>query len=89
MKVKDLVEILSKFPSEAEVIIHKDVDEYGYGHIEKIVPGIFELTKYGNDFYPYQGIMLNAAQVRSVCLEAEKHKKPEHKELDNPPPKKH
>lgn len=89
MKVKELIRFLSEFPEEAEVVIFKDVDEYGYGSLKSITPGVFETTDYGNDFYPHQGILLNSGQIKSVCLEAEECKRPVREELDKSPPDKH
>lgn len=68
MKVKNLIEILQKFNPEAEVIIHRDCQNYGYGFIDKIKTGVFELTEYGNDFWPDQDMVVSPAQVRSICI---------------------
>jgi hypothetical protein len=77
MKVKDLIEFLSRCPQDADIVIEKDIDENGFDYLDHIIPGIFELTDYGNDFYPEQGMLLNSAQVRAVCLVAAKTKNPE------------
>lgn len=71
MKVRDLIDILQSYPAEAEVVISKDVDEFGWAHVDKIIPGVFKLTEYGNDFFPYEKITINKEEISSVCLKAE------------------
>lgn len=71
MKIKDLIDILTKFNPEAEVVIHKDVDEYGYSHLTNIIPGIFKLTDYGGDFFPHQQMIVLRDEVQAICLVAE------------------
>jgi hypothetical protein len=67
MKAKELAAILLQHP-EADVIIHRDCQNYGFGYPDKIIPGIFELTNYGNDFWANQVVITNKAQVRAICI---------------------
>lgn len=68
MKVSNLIELLEKYNPEAEIIVHRDCQNYGFGFIDKIITGVFELTDFGNDFVPDQAIIVNPAQVRAVCI---------------------
>lgn len=68
MKNGELIDILSKFNPDAEVVIFREVANYGYGKVLRIVPGIYEKTDYGNDFYPDQRLILSGSQIRSICL---------------------
>ncbi len=68
MKVGKLIELLRQYSPEAELIIHRDCQNYGFGYIDKIITGVFELTDYGNDFLPDQRLIVNPAQVKAVCL---------------------
>lgn len=71
MKVKELVEYLSRINPEAEVIIHRDVDNYGFGLLDKIQVGLFSETDYGNDFYLDQRLVVNPKEVKAVCFVAQ------------------
>lgn len=68
MKVKDLLALLTKLNPEAEVIIHRDCQNYGFGFIDRVRTGVFEKTDYGNDFYPDQEMIIHPAQVKSICI---------------------
>lgn len=68
MKVHQLLDLLQKLNPEADIIIHRDCQNYGFGIIDKIETGVFEPTEYGNEFWPDQKLVVNPAQVRSVCL---------------------
>lgn len=68
MKVKELIELLKTYHQEAEVVIHRDSQNFGYGKIDKIITGVFETTEYGNDFWPDQGLIVSISQIRSICL---------------------
>lgn len=70
LTVKDLILALTKYPANAKIIIKKDVDASGYGFIDKITLGCFDLTDYGNDFYEEQETPLNG-QARAVCIQAD------------------
>jgi len=61
---------------EAEIIIHRDCQNYGFGFIDKIITGVFELTDYGNDFNPDQAMIVNPAQVKAVCIFPEDYLEP-------------
>lgn len=74
MKIKDLLALLSEMNPEADVIIHRDVENYGYGPISKLDVGTFEPTDYGNDFWPGQTVIVNLKQVKAVCLYSEDYK---------------
>lgn len=75
--MKDLLELLSKVNPEADVIIHRDCQNYGYGIIDRIVIGVFETTDYGNDFLPEQRIIISPSQVKAVCIYPEDSEQPE------------
>lgn len=68
MKVGKLIELLKQYNQDAELIVHRDCQNYGFGNIDKIITGVFEVTDYGNDFLPDQKMIVNPAQVRAVCL---------------------
>jgi hypothetical protein len=76
MKVGHLIELLKKYNPEAEIIIHRDCQNYGFGFIDKIITGVFELTDYGNDFNPDQAMIVNPAQVKAVCIFPEDYLEP-------------
>lgn len=68
MKVKDLISLLKDLNQEADVVIHRDVLNYGIGKLDRIVTGLFEITDYGNDFISDQALIVHPAQVRAICL---------------------
>jgi hypothetical protein len=68
MTVRELINLLSSLNPNAEVIIHRDCQNYGYGFIDKIMTGVFEVTDYGNDFWADQDIIIDRAQVKAICL---------------------
>lgn len=68
MKVGELCDFLSKINPMAEVVIYRDAKNYGYGYIDQIIPGIFQLTEFGNDFHPDQEMLLFPDEVRAICL---------------------
>lgn len=76
MKVADLIAVLSRFNPEDEVIISRDVEEYGFGYIDRVVPGVFLMTDYGNDFDSSSHIVTSQTQARAICLFPEKVEEP-------------
>lgn len=70
MTVKELVLLLTKYPANMKVIISKDVEASGFGFVDKIEVGCFEMTDYGNDFFPEQESPLKG-QSKAVCLHAD------------------
>ena len=68
MKVIDLINLLKDFNPDAEVVIHRDNINYGFGIIKSVKVGIYEATDYGGDFLPYEDLIVNPAQIKSICL---------------------
>lgn len=77
MKVGELVDILSKFNPDAQVVIHRDNFNYGFGKISKVYSGLFEETDFGNDFLLDEEVIINPTEVRAVCLYPEDVDPPE------------
>lgn len=63
-----LIELLQNYNPDAEVVIHRDCQNYGYGFIDKTLTGVFELTDFGNDFFPSQDIVIDPRQVKAICF---------------------
>jgi len=82
VKVADLIAILSRFNPEDEIVISRDVEEYGFGYIDRVVPGVFLMTDYGNDFDSSSRIVTNQTQARAICLFPERGEEP--KPTDSP-----
>lgn len=68
MKVKELIALFTSFNPEAEVVVHRDCANYGFGLIDKISVGVYEATDYGNDFLPYQQLIVKASEIAAVCI---------------------
>ena len=67
--VRQLIELLRRFPMHAEVVVDLNItNAWGVGYIEKITPGVFKLTEYGNDFFPYDKMPVTAEEVRAICI---------------------
>jgi hypothetical protein len=68
MKAKELIDFLSTINPNAEIVIYRDTESPGYGLCKDLKCGVFVLTEYGNDFYPGEKMIVNAAEVDAVCL---------------------
>lgn len=75
-KVKDLMEYLARLNQEALVVIHRDVDDYGYGEIDKIITGLYTETDYGGDFFRDQRLVINPREVEAICIYSERYQEP-------------
>lgn len=71
MLVKNLIDFLVKLNPEAEVVVHRDADNWGFGLIDKIDIGIFEENDTGNEFHPDESLVVNPNEVLAVCIYAE------------------
>jgi len=70
MTVKDLIKELLKYPPELQIVIKKDVDSSGYGYIDRIKWGCFEMNDVGNDFYD-EATLPEENQCKAICLVAD------------------
>ena len=68
MSVQELMDYLVHMNPQAQVVIHRDNNNYGFGLIDKIEIGVFQTTSYGNDFYNAEGILANPSEVEAICI---------------------
>lgn len=68
MKVRDLIQFLKDINPEAEVVIKREVESYGYGKLDILRVGIFSETDYGNDFFPGEDMIVQPSEVKAVCF---------------------
>lgn len=65
MLVSELIDILKTYKQDAEVVMKT---EEGFMFAAEAIDGVFALTDYGNDFYPYDVMCVRAHEERAVCL---------------------
>ena len=66
MKVKDLKEFLAVIPDDAEIVMR--TENYSIEMLKRFQLGIFKLTDYGNDFYPYEKMTVDRSEAVAVLL---------------------
>ena len=68
MKVRELKDILEGYDESSDVVIET---ENGFAFLDKVVPGIFTITNYGNDFHPWENMTISFMEGRALCLRPE------------------
>ena len=78
MKVAELIELLQRQDPKWEVILHSEEGYPLFLEAYKIIPGVFSVTAYGNDFMPYEIKTVYPYEKMAVLI------KPREGQVDHP-----